>query len=95
MITTTKCAALVLAIGGLGFGLAAAWYWRKSTKVPIDPLEGDPHAIMPVVPELEQLAWRAAEVHANQDVARLNVIAAWLTGVAVVLGFAASVAGLL
>jgi len=91
----TKYTALGLAVAAMGFGLAAAWYWRKSTQVSVDPLEGDPNAIMPVVPELEQLAWRAAEYQASQGVARLNVVAAWLTAAAVVLGFAASVAGLL
>jgi hypothetical protein len=40
---------MTLAAGGLVAGLTAAWYWLRSTRVPVDPLNGDPHAIMPVV----------------------------------------------
>lgn len=49
-ITLTKCIAIVVAIGGLTSGLLAAWYWERTTRVPADPLNGDPHAIMPVSP---------------------------------------------
>lgn len=95
MTVTTKCIALWLAIGGLIFGLIAAWYWLRSTRVPIDPLNGDPNAIMPVMPELGQSAWLAAQLRANQEVGRLNTIAASLTAIAVVLSAASSVAGML
>ncbi|NPT58687.1 hypothetical protein [Paraburkholderia elongata] len=94
MTCTTKVAAFGLAMSGLGFGLAAAWYWGKSTRVPVDPLNGDPNAIMPVVPELAQQAWRAAQFRANQEVGRLNTVAAILTAVAVLLSTASSVVAL-
>ncbi|MCX4151770.1 MULTISPECIES: hypothetical protein [Paraburkholderia] len=94
MVTTTKGIASALAIGGLVVGLVAAWYWRESTRVPIDPLDGDPNAIMPVVPELEHQAWWAAQFRANQEAGRLNTIAAMLTAVAVVLSTASSVIAL-
>jgi hypothetical protein len=94
MTCTTKLAAFALAMSGLGFGLAAAWYWRKSTRVPIDPLDGDPNAIMPVVPELAQQAWWAAQFRANQEIGRLNTVAAILTAIAVVLSTASSVIAL-
>jgi len=94
MTRTTKLAAFALAMSGLGFGLAAAWYWRKSTRVPIDPLDGDPNAIMPVVPELAQQAWWAAQFRANQEIGRLNTVAAILTAIAVVLSTASSVIAL-
>ena len=95
MTVTTRGVAFWLAVGGLVFGLIAAWYWFKSTRVPIDPLNGDPNAIMPVVPELEQLTWLAAQFRANQEVGRLNTIAASLTAIAVVFSTASSVVGLL
>ena len=95
MIATTKGIAFALAIGGLLFGLAAAWYWSKSTQVPIDPLDSEPNAIMPVVPELAQLAWWTALFLANREISRMNIIAARLTAVAVVLSTASSVVGLL
>ncbi|WP_247570115.1 hypothetical protein ACQZ3V_01950 [Ralstonia pseudosolanacearum] len=95
MTVTTKCIALWLAIGGLVFGLIAAWYWFRSTRVPIDPLNGNPNAIMPVEPAVERLAWLAAQFRANQEVGRLNTIAASLTAVAVVLSTASSVVGML
>lgn len=95
MAATTKCVALWLAVAGLVFGLVAAWYWFRSTRVPIDPLNGNPNAIMPVEPAVERLAWLAAQFRANQEVGRLNTIAASLTAVAVVLSTASSVVGML
>ncbi|CAE6843923.1 hypothetical protein R69658_06851 [Paraburkholderia aspalathi] len=91
MACTMKLAAFALAMSGLGFGLAAARYWWKSTRVPVDPLDGNPNAIMPVVPELAQQAWWAAQFRANQEIGRLNTVAAILTAVAVVLSTASSV----
>jgi hypothetical protein len=96
MVLTIKCATTVAcAVGGLGFGLAAAWYWGKSTQIPVDPLNGDPNAIMPVLPELEQLAWLAAQVRANREIGRLNRIAAQLTALAIVLSTASTLLGLI
>lgn len=95
MVLVTRDVALGLAAGSLVFGLIAAWYWLRSTRVPIDPLDGDPDAIMPVVSELEQLTWLAAQFRANQEISRLNAIAASLTAVAVVLSTASSVIGML
>lgn len=87
---TTKSLAFGLATLGLLFGLGAAWYWFQSTRVPIDPLNGDPNAIMSVEPELMQQDWLVAQLNANQEVGRLNTIAAILTAVAVVLSTASS-----
>ncbi|MFK4448488.1 hypothetical protein ABH944_008544 [Caballeronia udeis] len=90
-----KSIAVVLAFGGLTCGLLAAWFWEKSTRVPVDPLDGDPTAIMPVLLDLEQQAWWAAQFRANQQIGRLNVLAARWTAAAVVLGTLSSVVGLL
>ncbi|WP_168795964.1 hypothetical protein [Paraburkholderia aromaticivorans] len=87
-----KSIAVVLAFGGLTSGLLAAWLWEKSTRVPVDPLDGDPTA---VVPELEQQAWWAAQFRANQQIGRLNVLAARWTAAAVVLGTLSSIVGVL
>lgn len=95
MVVTTRDVALGLAAGSLIFGLIAAWYWLRSTRVPIDPLDGNPNAIMPVVPELDRLTWLAAQLRANREVGRLNAIAASLTAIAVVLSTASSVIGML
>ncbi|WP_413708439.1 hypothetical protein [Ralstonia sp. Ralssp110] len=95
MIATMKGIAIELAIWGLLFGLAAAWYWSKSTRVPIDPLDGEPNAIVPVVPELAQLAWWAAQFRANREISRMNTIAARLTAMAVGSSTASTVIGLL
>lgn len=93
-LTLTKIIAIALAIAGLTSGLLAAWFWARTTRVPVDPLDGDPHAIMPVLPELEQLAWRAAQFRADQEIGRLNTLAARWTAAAVVLGALSSVVGL-
>lgn len=95
MTVTTKCVAFWLAVSGLVFGLIAAWFWFRSTRVPIDPLDGDPNAMMPVETELAQLTWLAAQFRANQEVGRLNTIAASLTAIAVVFSTASSVVGIL
>lgn len=93
-----ELSACALAMSGLGFGLAAAWYWRKSTRVPVDPLNGNPHAIMPVLPELEQQVWWTAQFRAEKEIRRLNtLVARWTaqsTPLAVVLGTLSSVVGL-
>ena len=95
MVFTVKCLATVAcAVSGLVFGLASAWYWRKSAAVPVDPLNEDPTAVMPAMPELEHLAWLAAQLRANQEVGRLNKIAAKLTAAAIVLSTASTLIGL-
>ena len=93
--TLTKSLAVALALGGLASGLLAAWFWEKSTRVPVDPLNGDPHAIMPVEFDLSQMSWWAAQFRANQQTGRLNVLAARWTAAAVVLGTLSSVVGVL
>ena len=93
-MATTKGIAIALAIGGLISGLVAAWFWERTTRVSVDPLNGDPHAIMPVLPAIEQLAWWAAQFRADQEIGRLNTLAARWTAAAVVLGALSSVVGL-
>lgn len=93
-ITLTKGIAIALALGGLISGLIAAWFWESTTRVPLDPLNGDPNAIMPVVPVLAQQAWWAAQFRADHEMGRLNTLAARWTAAAVVLSGASSPIGL-
>ena len=93
-VTLTKCVAIALALGGLTCGLLAAWFWERTTQVPVDPLNGDPSAIMPVLPVLEQQAWWAAQFRADQEMGRLNTLAARWTAAAVVLSGVSSLIGL-
>lgn len=48
------------AVLGLVTGLAAAWAWAWSTRVPLDPLEGNPSGMLPVDRDVADLAWRLA-----------------------------------
>lgn len=93
-IGLTKSLAIALAIGALTSGLLAAWFWERTTRVSVDPLDGDPHAIMPVLPELTNLWWWAAQFRADQEMGRLNTLAARWTALAVVLSGLSSLIGL-
>ncbi len=93
-VSLTKSIAIALAIGGLISGLLAAWFWERTTRVPVDPLNGDPNAIMPVLPVLAQQAWWAAQFRADQEMGRLNTLAARWTAAAVVLSGVSSLMGL-
>ncbi len=94
-IYTWRSGAIALAFAGMVAGLAAAWFWEKSAHVPIDPLNGDPNGVVSGEPELEQLAWLAAQLRANERVSVLNVIAARWTATAVVLSTVGTLIGLL
>lgn len=94
MTVATEWEVILLAAGSLVFGLTAAWYWWRSTRVPVDPSNGDPHYILPVIPTLATMAWQAAQFSADQKISRLNRIAAVLSAVAVLLGAAATFWGL-
>lgn len=93
-LTLTKTLAIALASGGLMSGLSAAWFWERTTRVPVDPLNGDPNPIESGEPDLANLQWRAAQFRADQEIGRLNTLAARWTATAVVLGALSSVVGL-
>ncbi|MEM5387883.1 hypothetical protein VSR68_30475 [Paraburkholderia phymatum] len=93
-MTLTKSIAIALALGGLTCGLLAAWFWERTTRVRVDPLEGDPYAVMPVDGDLSNQWWWTAQFRADQEIARLNTLAARWTATAVVLGTFSSVVGL-
>ncbi len=94
--TATWCGIVAwwCALGGLLVGLAAAGAWMWSTWVPLDPLEDNPGGIMPVIPELEAMAWRSAAWRQNDRAGQRNRVAAVLTAVAVALSSAASLLSL-
>lgn len=85
--------ALVLAVIGFAFGIAAARFrWKASRVSPVPDWAGD---LAPVIPEFEQLGWNPAFIDAAQKSDALNSTAAILTAIAVVLTIASTVAGLL
>ncbi|WP_199028733.1 hypothetical protein [Ralstonia sp. ASV6] len=85
--------ALLLASIGFVFGIAAAFYWWRASRITVNP--NWPAGIAPVVPELEQLGWNVAFIKMAEQSGSLNRIAAALTAIAVVFTTASSVAGLL
>ncbi|WP_186126814.1 hypothetical protein [Burkholderia gladioli] len=82
------------AVLGLVTGLAAAWAWAWSTRVPLDPLEGNPSGMLPVDRDVADLAWRVAGWRQNDRAGQRNRVAALLTAVAVVLSSVASLLSL-
>ena len=91
-----KFVSIALAFAAFFTGLAAAWYWYKSSKVVIDPEWGipgvDPH-IRPVVPELVQLDLEVATDKAMQQIGALNKVASLWTAASVTLSAASSIVG--
>jgi hypothetical protein len=80
-------------VAGLGLaaficGLLAAYLWRRSTLMPIEP-EG----FEPVVPELRQIWWKIAERNASEQSAIFNRQAAWWTAAAALFCFAGVAVG--
>lgn len=90
----TKTTAIALASGGLISGFLADWFWERTSRVSIDPLDGDPHAVISVLPEVAQQQWWAAQFRADQQIGRSNTCAARWTAAAVVLGTLSSAVGL-
>ncbi len=89
-----KAIAIGLSLGGFITGIRAAYLWWQSTRVPVDPLNGDPNAIESGDSDFANLQWRAAQFRADQQIGRLNARAAGWTALAVVLGTLSSVVGL-
>jgi fatty acid desaturase len=83
--------AITLAIAGFATGLAAAWFWFRASGVQIDPVWNERE---PVDPEQSQAGWIAGMLNASSSSARMNRVAAFLTGVAVILRTGSGVAGL-
>jgi hypothetical protein len=82
---------IFLAIIALVSGLIAAWYWYKSSKVPIDPGWSGPTE--PVVPEQQQMDWTVAILKATREVADLNKTAALWTALSVAFAAASTIVG--
>jgi hypothetical protein len=83
----THCLAIIFAFAGLGTAIAAAIYWWKASRVPIQ----HPAASISDAPELHIMSGHGAFYESSQ----LNSRAAVLTGVAAVLSAAGSVLGVL
>lgn len=79
---------ILLAFLAAASGLAAAWYWRKSAQVQIDPGWGMPGSGRPAEPadlDASNMGWNAATLRAFSDAAALNRKAANLTAISVAL----------
>ncbi|MEH2549089.1 hypothetical protein V1283_005734 [Bradyrhizobium sp. AZCC 2262] len=79
------CLAIAFAFAGLGTAIAAAIYWLRASRVPIQT----PAASISDVPELHIMSGHVAFYESS----RLNSTAAVLTGVAAVLSAIGSVLG--
>lgn len=73
----------------LVFGLMAAHYWYKSSKIEIVPC----WAIEPGEPFLAQMGWIVGTMGAMKKSSELNKKAALLTAVSIVFGAISSVVG--
>ncbi|MGC1560258.1 MAG: hypothetical protein WA820_10475 [Bradyrhizobium sp.] len=88
-----KAISILLAFAALITGLVGAFYWFKSSIVPIDRWGREEHP-GPFLPHEHQAAntlWLAGMFEAAQKTTRLNKKAALWTAVAVILGAASSV----
>lgn len=83
----THWVAIIFAVAGLGTAAAAAFYWWKASRVPIQ----HPAASISDVPELHIMSSQVAFYESS----RLNSRAAVLTGIAAVLSAIGSVLGVL
>ncbi|WOH59914.1 hypothetical protein [Bradyrhizobium sp. BWC-3-1] len=83
----TRWLAVIFALAGLGTAIAAAAYWWKASRVPIQ----QPAASISDVPELHIMSGQVAFYESSQ----LNSTAAVLTGIAAVLSAIGSVLGVL
>jgi hypothetical protein len=86
-MTVTHALAIVFALAGLGTAIAAAFYWRRASQVPVH----EPKASISDVPELHIMSGHVAFYESSQ----LNSTAAALTGIAAVLSAIGSVLGVL
>jgi hypothetical protein len=84
---------IAMAIAAFMFGLAAAWYWWKSSSIEAEPLY--PEVLTQNSTDL--LLWQTMQLggllEAGKESARLNRIAAWLTAIAVALSAASTLIG--
>ena len=83
-----KAIALLLAASALVAGLFAAWYWYRSTLVPLEQTIKDAKGV-----DFITLGVVRGTIEAYQKVAALNRKAAFWTGLTSVLGAASAVAG--
>jgi hypothetical protein len=92
-----KAISILLAFAALITGLVGAFYWLKSSIVPIDRWGRQEHP-GPFPPHEHQAAntlWQAGMFEAAQKTARLNMKAAFWTAVAVALSGLSSIFSLL
>jgi hypothetical protein len=85
-----NCLSIALAVVAFIFGVAAAWYWWKSSAIEAEPLYPDVVKQNPGDVLLLQTLQLGGIIKAGNESARLNRIAAVLTAVAVALSTAST-----
>jgi hypothetical protein len=89
-----KYLAIILALMTLGFGLTAAWYWYKSSKVDTHPAwQMIPWQMEPVERNDATDGWLVGIMVTAKEASRLNAIAAKWTAAAIIAGCLTSIAG--
>jgi hypothetical protein len=86
-----KLVSIILTVATCTCGLVAAYYWRRSSKVQIDPM----WKVEPADAMLSQMGWTAGTVKAMTDSADLNKLASAWSAAAAALGAIASMTGAL
>ena len=84
-----KCVTTIFALLAFVLGMAAAWYWFKASRVEVE----DPYPQDGVSRNVEEADFVLPTIEALSKSARLNKIAAILTGLAVISGTLGNLVG--
>jgi len=83
-----KCAATIFDLAAFARGISAAWFWPKASVVKVK----DPYPPGGVIPNQQPDDHLIPMLTASNESARLNRIAALLTGLSVISGVAGNLA---
>jgi hypothetical protein len=96
-MSVMKCAAVIAALVAFATGIAAAWFWLKSSQVDVKPMwpGGEGGLVEPGETDASQDGWIGGTLQAFTDSAKLNSTAARLTAISVFFSALASILGVL